>query len=46
MDERNYKIKNLSKKCTLKEEILKIIRALITHKAHGYDDISTRMIKI
>ena len=28
------------------EEILKIIRALNIHKAHGYDDISIRMIKI
>ena len=28
------------------EEILKIIRALIIHKAHGHDDISIRMIKI
>ena len=29
-----------------KEEILKIIRALNIHKAHGHDDISIRMIKI
>ena len=28
------------------EEILKIIRALIIHKAHDHDDISIRMIKI
>ena len=28
------------------EEILKIIRALNIHKAHGHDDISIRMIKI
>ena len=28
------------------DEILKIIRALNIHKAHGYDDISIRMIKI
>ena len=28
------------------DEILKIIRALNPHKAHGYDDISIRMIKI
>ena len=28
------------------EEILKIIRALSIHKAHGHDDISIRMIKI
>ena len=28
------------------EEILKNIRALIIHKAHGHDDISIRMIKI
>ena len=27
------------------EEILKIIRALNIHKAHGHDDISIRMIK-
>ena len=27
-------------------EILKIIRALNIHKAHGHDDISIRMIKI
>ena len=27
------------------DEILKIIRALNIHKAHGYDDISFRMIK-
>ena len=27
-------------------EILKIIRALNMHKAHGYDDISIRMLKI
>ena len=29
-----------------KKEILKIIRALNIHKAHGHDDISIRMIKI
>ena len=29
-----------------KDEILKIIRALNIHKAHGHDDISIRMIKI
>ena len=28
------------------DEILKIIRALNPQKAHGYDDISIRMIKI
>ena len=28
------------------DEILKIIRALNSHKAHGYDDISIRTIKI
>ena len=28
------------------DEILKIIRALNPYKAHGYDDISIRMIKI
>ena len=28
------------------DEILKIIRALIPYKAHGYDDIFIRMIKI
>ena len=28
------------------DEILKIIRALNPHKAHDYDDISIRMIKI
>ena len=28
------------------EEILKIIRGLIIHKAHGHDNISIRMIKI
>ena len=28
------------------DEILKIIRALNPHKAHGYDDISIRTIKI
>ena len=28
------------------EEILKIIRILNIHKAHGHDDISIRMIKI
>ena len=28
------------------EEILKIIRALNIHKAHGHDDISIRMMKI
>ena len=28
------------------DEILKIIRALNIHKAHGHDDISIRMIKI
>ena len=28
------------------DEILKIIRALNPHKAHGYDDISIRMIQI
>ena len=27
------------------DEILKIVRALNTHKAHGHDDISIRMIK-
>ena len=29
-----------------KDEILKIVRALNPHKAHGYDDIFIRMIKI
>ena len=28
------------------DEILKFIRALNQHKAHGYDDISIRVIKI
>ena len=28
------------------DEILKVIRALNIHKAHGHDDISVRMIKI
>ena len=28
------------------DEILKIIKALNPHKAHGYDDISIRMIKV
>ena len=28
------------------DEILKIVRALNIHKAHGHDDISIRMIKI
>ena len=28
------------------DEILKIIRALNIYKAHGYDDVSFRMIKI
>ena len=28
------------------DEVLKIIRSLHVHKAHGYDDISIRMIKI
>ena len=28
------------------EEILKIIRALNIHKAHGHDDVSIRMIKL
>ena len=28
------------------DEVLKIIRSLNIHKAHGYDDISIRMIKI
>ena len=28
------------------DEILKIVRALNIHKAHGHDDISTRIIKI
>ena len=28
------------------DEILKIIKALNIHKAHGHDDISIRMIKI
>ena len=28
------------------EDILKIIRALNIHEAHGHDDISIRMIKI
>ena len=28
------------------DEFLKIIRSLYVHKAHGYDDISIRMIKI
>ena len=28
------------------DEILKIIRALYIHKAHGHNDISIRMIKI
>ena len=29
-----------------KDKILKIIKALNIHKAHGHDDISIRMIKI
>ena len=40
---------NNKKICSLnfnEDEILKIIRALNPHKAHGYDDISIRMIKI
>ena len=28
------------------DEVLKIIKSLNIHKAHGYDDISIRMIKI
>ena len=28
------------------DEIFKVIRALNPHKAHGYDDISIRMIKV
>ena len=28
------------------DEILKIIRSLNIHKAHGHDDISIRMVKI
>ena len=28
------------------DEILKIIRALNSHKAHGYDDISIRIITL
>ena len=38
-----------SRLCTLnfnEEEIIKIIRNLNVHKAHGHDDISIRMIKI
>ena len=38
-----------SRLCSLnfdEEEILKIIRALNVHKAHGHDEISIRMIKI
>ena len=38
-----------SRLCTLnfnEEEIMKIIRNLNVHKAHGHDDISIRMIKI
>ena len=38
-----------SRLCTLNfdgEELLKIIRNLNVHKAHGHDDISIRMIKI
>ena len=38
-----------SRLCTLhfdKEELIKIIRNLNVHKAHGHDDISIRMIKI
>ena len=38
-----------SRLCTLdfnENEILKIIRALNVHKAHGHDDISIRMIQI
>ena len=37
-----------SRLCTLnfnEEEIIKIIRNLNVHKAHGHDDISIRMIK-
>ena len=40
---------SLSRLCTLnfnEEEIIKIIRNLNVHKAHGHDDISIRMIKI
>ena len=35
--------------CTLhfdEEELIKIIRSLKVHKAHGHDDISIRMVKI
>ena len=28
------------------DEILKIIRDLNIHKAHGHDDISVRMVKV
>ena len=38
-----------SRLCTLnfnEEEIIKILRNLNLHKAHGHDDISIRMIKI
>ena len=28
------------------DEVLKVIRALNIHKAHGHDDISIRMLKI
>ena len=38
-----------SRICTLdfnEEELMKIIRNLKVHKAHGHDDISIRMIKI
>ena len=38
-----------SRLCTLnfdEEELIKLIRNLNTHKAHGHDDISIRMIKI
>ena len=46
---KNQVFQTQSRLCTLHfdaEELLKIIRNLNVHKAHGHDDISFRMIKI
>ena len=39
-------IPNLSSLNIIEDDILKIVRALNSNKAHGHDEISVRMIKI
>ena len=39
-------IPDLSSLNIIEDDILKIVRALNSNKAHGHDEISVRMIKI